>query len=43
MEYSNADLIKFVTDNYAPKDEIYKIVSNEIENLKKNQMRINLI
>ena len=35
MEYSNADLIKFVTDNYAPKDEIYKIVSNEIENLKK--------
>ena len=31
MEYSNADLIKFVTDNYAPKDEIYKIVSNEIE------------
>lgn len=35
MEYSNADLSKFVTDNYAPKDEIYKIVSNEIENLKK--------
>ena len=35
MEYSNADLIKFVTDNYAPKEEIYKIVSNEIENLKK--------
>ena len=35
MEYSNADLSKFVTDNYAPKEEIYKIVSNEIENLKK--------
>ena len=35
IEYSNADLSKFVTDNYAPKDEIYKIVSNEIENLKK--------
>ena len=35
MEYSNADLSKFVTDNYTPKDEIYKIVSNEIENLKK--------
>ena len=31
MEYSNADLSKFVTDNYTPKDEIYKIVSNEIE------------
>ena len=27
MEYSNADLSKFVTDNYAPKDEIYKIVN----------------
>ena len=33
MEYSNADLSKFVTDNYAPKDEIYKIVSNEIERI----------